>query len=358
MRFDECHDTNNEQCSKPIIVFVHLGSNPASTLNWYASQVERNISKKHLCLITDNPRNFLDFPGKILIYNPLEVNIGLKRFSRTNSSFKKLSGGYWRFTTERLFALSELSSYYSDSHPVIHLESDVLLLAKDQQLKNVLIKIDKTSVVRYAESDGIASILIAPALAELIQSLNRLGQILQINRHIFSDMELLGIALNQGILGELPNSPDEAWILDADASYSVFFDGAYFGPYLFGLDPVHTQSKSVNGYINPKCNYSLNKSKWTLFEPQEYEGLSLAILEDKHSSFPLCLHVHSKMLIDGPTTQNPFWRKLVMDINSQNFTLNVPADSTPIHSRSIKLQHKLSIFLYKKTQNIKKRLFH
>ena len=358
MNYNDCIDSDHEPCSKPIVVFVHLGKNPASTLNWYASQVERNISNKHLCLITDNPRNFLDFPGKILSYNPTEINKGLKKFSRTNPTFKKLSGGYWKFTTERLFALSELSSYYSDSHPVIHLESDVLFLANDQQLKNIIIKIDKTSVVRYSESDGIASILIAPALSELIQSLNCLGRILQVNRHIFSDMELLGIALNQGILGELPNSPDKAWVVNAETRYSIFFDGLYFGPYLFGLDPVHTENNSVNGYINPKCNYSLNESKWTLYEPREFEGLSLALLGAHHPSFPLCLHVHSKMLIDRPTTQNLFWRKLVADINSQNFTLNVPADSTPIHSRSIKLQHRLSIFLYKKIQNIKERLFH
>ena len=357
MSFTECFEGDNSLCSKPIIAFVHLGNNPASTLNWYSSEVDKNIIDKHLCLITDNPENFLDFPGEILVYDRSETDIGLKRFSKTNSSFKKISGGYWTFTTERLFALRELSSRFSERHPVIHLESDVLLLAKDEQLKKIFSQISKTSVVRYSESDGIASILIAPTLTELIQSLNNLGAILQKNRHVFSDMELLGIALNQGILRELPNSPSTAWVMESEKLYSIFFDGAFFGQYLFGLDPVHTQNNSLNGYKNPKCSYPLIESKWDLFEPSEHEGLSLGVLDVNYPSFPLCLHVHSKMLINYPTVQNIFWRKLVSDINSQNFTLRAITESTPIHSNKIKIRYRASIFLYKKIRNLNKRLF-
>jgi hypothetical protein len=357
LKFDNCVDSDADLCAKPIMVFVHLGNNPANTLTWYASEVNLNVSNKHLCLITDNPQEFLDFPGQILIYDRSKMNVGLRRFSKTNSAFKKLSGGYWKYTTERLFALSELSSYFSDSHPVIHLESDVLLLAKDHQIEKVLAKVEKTSVVRYSDSDGIASILIAPTLSNLIQSLNDLGWILRNNRHIFSDMELLGIALNQGILKELPNSPIEAWAIDGENSYSIFFDGAFFGQYLFGLDPIHSQQFSFNGYKNPKCSYSLSKSEWHLVEPSEYEGLSLAILEDDHPSFPLCLHIHSKMLIDYPAIKKVFWRKLVSDVNSHIFTLKVPMNGTQIHSKDIKIQHRMTIFLYKRIRLLKKRLF-
>ncbi|ASY24511.1 hypothetical protein A1sIIB106_00215 [Candidatus Planktophila lacus] len=357
MKFNNCEDSELELCTKPIVAFVHLGNNPASTLTWYASEVDKNLSNKHLCLITDNPKEFLDFPGEILIYDRSEINKGLSRFSKTNSAFKKLSGGYWKYTTERLFALSALSSCFSDSHPVIHLESDVLLLAKDDQVRNVLVKVKKTSVVRYSDSDGIASILIAPTISNLIQSLNALGIILLNDRHIFSDMELLGKALNQGALNELPNSPIEAWPIDSEKSYSIFFDGAFFGQYLFGLDPVHSQQYSFNGYKNPNCAYPLSKSIWALLEPSEYEGLSLAILENNHISFPLCLHVHSKMLIEYPKINEVFWRKLISDINAQIFSLKVPVHGSQIHSSNIKIQHRMFIFLYKRIQNLKKGLF-
>ena len=358
MKFNNCVVSEPDLCKKPIVVFVHLGNNPSSTLKWYASEVDRNLNNKHLCLITDNPKDFLDFPGKILIYDRSVIHEGLRRFSKTNSAFKKLSGGYWKYTTERLFALGVLSSCFSEGHAVIHLESDVLLLAKDHQVENVLAKVDKTSVVRYSESDGIASILIAPNLAELDQSLSNLSLILEKNRHVFSDMELLGVALNQGILKELPNSPSEAWVVKSEKRYSIFFDGAFFGQYLFGLDPVHTQNNSLNGYENPECSYRLIASKWDLLEPSENDGLSLAVMDLNYPSFPLCLHVHSKMLIDYPSMQKVFWRKLVSDINFQNFTLLAPSDSAPIHSDKIKIQHRASIFIYKKIRNLNERLFH
>ena len=355
VKLNNCTDCNLEKCTKPIIVFVHLGRNPSRTLNWYACEVEKNVRNKHLCLITDDPSKFFDFPGEVLAYQRTDLNRGFKKFSRTNSSFKKTSGGYWKFTTERLFALSRLSASFSGSHPVIHLESDVLLLATDKQLKKVFTKIEKTSVVRYSKTAGIASVLIAPTLSALNESLDNLGGILLKKRHIFSDMELLGIALNSEILGALPNSPDDAWIVEGAKRYSVFFDGAFFGQYFFGLDPIHTQGKIVNGYVNPESEYRLIDSVWNLEKADDYDGLSLAVVDENLLSFPLCLHIHSKRLVSSPSNIEVFWPKMVADLNSNSFSITALETLDSIHSKKLKLSHRVSIFLYKKYRILTKR---
>ncbi len=353
---NECCDSRNGSCSLPIIVFVHLGSNPAITLNWFAQQAERNVERKHLCLITDHPDRFKEFPGQILIYDRTKINSGFKKFSRTNSTFKKISGGYWRYTTERLFALSVLSKHFSESHPVVHLESDVLLIAKNKQLETVINTIRKTRVVRNSDSDGIESILIAPSIRDLNEKLNNLGKILLDNPHVFSDMELLGLALNQGILGELPNSPEEAWIVDFGKKHSVFFDGAFYGQYLFGLDPIHTNNKIVNGYSNPKSVYNLSGSQWELQNPDEYDGLCLSLQNSDGPSFPLCLHLHSKTMVNKPSNTDLFWLNLVSAVNIGSFTELNSNQGESIHSEKLKFRQRLSIFMYKKIRSLRSRI--
>lgn len=341
-------------CTRPIIIFVHLGSNPSKTLKWSALQVKENNRNIHLCLITDSPLLFADFPGTVFNYSRTNLNKGLEKFKKTNRAFKRISGGYWSYTTERLFALEELANFFSVHHPVIHLESDVLLIASDLQLNWVVKKIEKTSVVRYSQSDGIASILISPSVIDLQDDLKLMGTILEENRHIFSDMELLGTSLNKGILEELPGSPDNAWEIENNANYAIFFDGAAFGQYLFGLDPVHTENTIVSGYVNPNCDFNLKASKWELKNPREYDGQCLAIVSDDLVCFPLCLHIHSKILVETPSVVSKFWIDLLSDVNSGVTSITKYNDVNGIHANNLKFFDRLSMFLYRRIKSFRK----
>jgi hypothetical protein len=326
-----------------IVAFVHLGKNPSPTLNWYAQICSDELTNSDVVLITDYPELHWDFPGQVISVKEAKVSLGVSRFIRSNKAYQSISGGYWRYTTERLFVLAELVNHFELNRPVLHIESDVLINSDEQMLISVAQKIRKTSTVRYSKDSGIASILISPSLFQLQIDLEYLERILISKPNTFSDMSLLGDALNEGILAELPRYPEADWAVVGQPSTFTIFDGAAIGQYLFGLDPIHTGHHQISGYLNPNFELPLNACSWRIRSAVEGSKQQLVFTHKNVHFIPLCIHIHSKILLQPPDSEDPEWQRFISEANGSMERKLGPLQMNNIHLEEITLTNRIRL---------------
>lgn len=299
-----------------LIVYVQLGNNPSPTLQHYAEINSRNFSNPLNILITDNPSKFLDFPGQVVRYNSKSIGPGFKKYIRFNKAYSNIAGGYWRYTMERLFSFNTLVRELPSDIPVIHIESDVLILFGDDVL-NALAETYKISAIpRYSSTDGIASIMFSPSLKKLAMDLVELDSLLSRNLRTRSDMSLLGLGLKEGILAELPSTPESALTIstkDDLQDKKVVFDGLAYGQYLFGQDPVHTHNRRISGYLNKEFPVDLSVVKWHLDCESKIVNLKFSVAKSEYIIGNL--HMHSKIKVDPLDAQ--MWRVCLGEANGE-----------------------------------------
>lgn len=303
---------------QPTIVFVQLGRNPSPTLNHFARAATINSPGSDVLLITDHPDDHYRFPGTVLNYvRDLEfetLTILYKKFKERI----ELSGGYWIYTLERLFALMQLSKLKVNS-AIIHLESDVLISMTTEHFEKLSQMCRRTSVPRHSGDLGIASFLYAPSLQQLTTDLELLGKIL--DKHLsdstdfLTDMQLLGLGLNESILQELPTLPNDAWILESGKeNRKLVFDGAAYGQYLFGQDPLHNHSMRVSGFQNLNFPLNLKNCCWSL-HPSITPNHTVAYDWDLSRIEIANIHVHSKEILEIPNTASLRWQRAIGEAN-------------------------------------------
>jgi hypothetical protein len=285
------------------IIFVHLGRNPSPTLNHYARIAFDLIPNASLVLITDIPSLHPNFPGRVVEFDRAKLPRGFQNYIRKTKAYNNVAGGYWRYTIERLFALLQLPEEITHDSAVIHFESDVMSFLNSETIAFMKIRNKKTAVVRYSTTDAIASLLFSPSVPQLYADLAALDDLLAKSIKIQSDMELLGLALTKGILGELPSKPVEDWLLPirfpGEHQRYLVFDGLAFGQYLFGQDPLHTNNRSISGFQNSKFDVQLNSMQWKLLKDLEIVGTPVVSCSSQTYELVIgAIHIHSKRRIE------------------------------------------------------------
>jgi hypothetical protein len=314
-----------------LIVYVQLGNNPSPTLRHYAEINSRLMPDAKSVLITDNSSHAVDFPGDVISYSGQGCLPGFTKYNKNNKAYSNIAGGYWRFTMERLFALTILQERYGDVCPVIHVESDVMLLLDAATLQTIKDNIKITSVPRYSSTDGIASILFSPSIKQLKEDLLRLDSVLEENLFVSSDMALLGLGLEHGVLGELPSHPKDGLIMkaeDDESSTLIVFDGAAYGQYLFGQDPVHTSNRVISGFQNPHFQLSLSETSWRVKQREKLRRPSF-VWENKTYEV-VSIHMHSKIRVDP--TISEMWENAINEANGLSVRATGPLIEDFIHS--------------------------
>ena len=290
------------------IVYVALGPNPQENFDDYLSFTRDFQPQAKYFMITDDTHRWKDFPGKVISYSQELRSSEFKNFVKKNSYLQKIAGGYWLFTLERLFALKLIEEYVDGKTLVIHLESDVVLMSEDQEIDLIKHKIEKVSIPRYSESEGIASILISRNKEELVKCLIALEKLLSENPKTDNDMALLGLALNQGLVDELPSFNGSKWL--TKNGNRIIFDGLAFGQYLLGRYPLHSDNKVIRGYSNPFHEMPLNEGLWTI-QNQKKITLNLNSITYQIAN----LHIHSKVSTPLISENVDFWNNVLLEAN-------------------------------------------
>jgi hypothetical protein len=321
------------------VVFVHLGDNPSPTLIPFAEFALKNNPDAELILVTDSEFRWKSFPGRVVIAEK-SSKATIKHLLHRARYKEKIAGGYWIKTYERIFALSNLYGNIDLNLPIIHIESDVLL--QDIQILRKALELqleNEISVPRMSEDLGIASILYSRNIHSLIEGLKKLDSLGRDNQEICTnDMKLLGLALNENIISELPTWPTRKSNNGVCNKYYLF-DGAAIGQYLFGRDPIHSNNVRISGYENPTFPISLSALSWHLEENTIFAS------DGENEYYFANLHIHSKEVIGHPDGAKNRWLNVLDEANGVKPRTPSGFINEEIHSRGYSLLVKLEIFL-------------
>jgi len=327
---------------KVAIVFVHLGKNPSPNLIASAKYARRTNPEARIILLTDRTRNWEQFPGEVVKTHKRRMRQS-RHLTRKAHYLKKIAGGYWVKTYDRLFVLQQLNRILDLETQIVHLESDVIIQDAHILINSLkCLNLNKFGVPRVSDNLGIASILISKNYFELEAGLTELENLSKEFPQICTnDMKLLGLALNKGVISELPSLYNQLEFND-DLKENYLFDGAAVGQYLFGRDPIHTSNIRVSGYENPDFPISLSSLKWGV------EGNAVYATNFKTKYWFVNIHVHSKEELNLPDSDPHRWGKVLGEAN-----LNIPRSPSGlvpeiIHSKGYSIQVRLEIYIREK----------
>jgi hypothetical protein len=317
------------------LVYVQLGKYEPKTLDLFANHARLYSPNVEMILITDNLFN-VEWPLSNVIVNTKksEASIDLLRH---HPYYKTLSESYWLNTFDRLFALSCLTeSALIENLPIIHLESDVLPFITSETISFLNSNFTTLSVPKHDEMRGIGSIVFSPNLQELEKGLNNLEYLMKRNSKVINnDMELLGFALNEGIIQELPSHPSQydSGDFKCPDGKRFLFDGAAFGQYLFGQDPFHQGNYRVSGYRNPGYCAKTNIEDFT-FSITNQDGQPNLIGEFHKQKYVIAnLHIHSKELLPELSSTNTRWMRAIGEANGTSARLSEYVEEVSPHAQ-------------------------
>jgi hypothetical protein len=324
-----------------VIVFVHIGKNPSPTLINMALEAKIRMTEVSVLLVTDHPNSWEGFPGEILKYREQDRSDFVIKFIKKFPELKTISGGYWLYTLERLFALKIVYDFIPVDTPFVHLESDVLSLFNQQDFDFIVQTTSRLACPRFSQKRGVASILFVPNEQELSRVLTIFTNVLNVPSGPTNDMDLLGVCLNENFIDELPTSPiDSAKTSEGE---NLVFDGAAYGQYLFGQDSFHTFGKRISGYQNPDFTLKLEQTVWVINEAEGAKPPHLNFCYEGELFRVLNLHVHSKMLLKAPTMFNPDWVRAIEEANGQIVRVADSFRPSDIHSGRVSILNRIRI---------------
>ncbi len=351
----------------PLIVYVQLGPNPSPTLIHFATISQHDSLHAKPVLITDTPTSWQDFPGDIIDCTLYPRNDSIYRLVKRFPERDQISGSYWVYTLERLFALEILNYFYPADTAILHIESDCYALVDNQIFSELLIRCNKVAVPRYSDSQGIASLIFAPTISSLLSMLIEFERIIDNSKIWLGDMNLLGIGLNSGLLQELPTKLADGWDLMIegfeDIEQKVIFDGLAIGQYLLGQDPYHTGGYAIAGHKNECFMDPIEKWCWSISPTQagtktclfaEYEDIKYRIAN---------IHIHSKILVPPLEQDDQMWRAIIATANRALQPVPMLMPDNQIHSGRISIINKFRFarrngLIHMLRQIITKALFH
>ena len=317
-----------QMASKVPIIFVHVGDDPDFFPDYLYSSVRQAavwnpLSDLHIVMPRAHSNrscilNLLRDCGqslKIWFIDDVPLTPIHSRFIKETSHTKVgFRGGFWRFSTERLFALLD-SLVMLGFNEAIHLENDNLLYARIDLILPTLRQKYPGLAVEPHGTHATAGFLYVQRVDALLNLLT-----FMVNHPTENEMQSLGVFLDKmgsSVIGYLPViAPNDCIGEGTDkfiANFNFFnglFDGAPHGQYIGGADPRN--GVGGPGFVNPEAPFRVNdfEYEWQV-DPQtklrrfyqrrlffhSKNNACNASLNSPHIWHPLFhLHVHCKEL--------------------------------------------------------------
>lgn len=290
-----------------IITLVHLGKQPDPHYWLNLNKISRDFPSNQVCaVVSKGVERDPILSSEITVYeytSPPDVE-KIFELHKYDHNFR---GGFWRYTLERLFAITQFHETLPDKK-ILHVESDVLLLPNFPFSK--IENLDVLSWCRFNEVKDVSSILYIPDLESSLTLREKLLDELKVDNTL-TDMTILnrisrndpGIHIFPSMSSELPKlqnrlnlmcDPKEYKICSND-DFNGIFDPAAVGMWLTGLDPRNYYGITKihdRGIIDNGDSY-VDASQYTYkFDAKN----QLCISGDGISIELFCLHIHSKNL--------------------------------------------------------------
>lgn len=269
-------------------LFVHLGPAKADHLFLNIDRHRSLFPDRPVHLVVDNEQLITKARAEkvpVTIYSATESQNELLESMNHDTKFRQ---GFWRYTIERLFAISFFHEKYPDAG-ILHIESDVLLLPSFpfEELESC----EKIRWMTYNKTHDVSALLYSPNLNQSQWLVEHLMDELSKNLFLTDMTALSTIRRNNPNLVENFTNIKEAF----DKGSEEAFDSAAIGMWLCGQDP-----RSHYGILKLHNNGEFN-SKSIDFNPASFKYMytsekGLQITHNSMLATVHCLHIHSKSL--------------------------------------------------------------
>jgi hypothetical protein len=305
---------------KKFVLFVHLGDGQVKHLLPNMERIRKQVSGTEIevVLVATNvellkeatSRNFSTFRYIT------EPNIEQILDAHKNEHDHDFREGFWRYSVERLFAITQIYEQYPNSR-ILHIESDIFTLPNFPY--NSIFEMKSTIWCKFNESSDVGALIYIPTIEEsrklkanLLESLGENSQFTDMSAlnsiaNTRSEVEYFPLAehydstyLNSGILTD--TSAKRATQLFK--TFHGIFDSAPMGMYLLGQDPRNNW-----GFVKTKTELShsaINVSRMKLKFNRNDE------LVTSSGAKIYCLHAHSKDLKLFSETGDYYFKKLIV----------------------------------------------
>jgi hypothetical protein len=287
-------------------VLVHLGE----TFFDYINDCIRQIRKFNRCEIylIINKSHFGEIEEKnikLICPDDIVKCENHLNFQKNNRLDKEFRGGFWTYSTERLFYLEDLMRQYSLEN-IIHVENDTLIYFDyDEYFSHFYQNYDLATVFDNDER-SVPCVIYIKKLEDLkkfnLHSLNysdKNDMILfshyrnYVNQNI--NLPIVPSEYNfhlESVMGhQTKNKKQYSNNFD---KFNSIFDGAALGQFLGGVDPRNI-SGNTKGHINIACLF--NPSNLNIFFESDILNRNIPFIKFNNKKYKINnLHVHSKNL--------------------------------------------------------------
>lgn len=288
------------------LVLVHINKDesvpPPDIMYQAIHQVYQTSKNPHVIVITD--RHFvettrqtldkLNKPNGQITIVPLDILKVYNKSQDYNFASDEFRSNFWRYTTERFFAIDAYLEAFEDNEPFLHIENDVMLYTDLEQLENVITTQDRRNkdkisfIVKDSDHRGIGSCL----YSNRQEWLDFIKYALQ-QKEPVNDMYLLG---GYPKFNTLPTTPNPRGV----------FDAACLGQYLGGIDPRNIANVTeIYKYNNPTIGFinetsTIDPSKYTILKKLAKDTPRIQKYyqyDESNKAVPIHnLHIHSKLM--------------------------------------------------------------
>jgi len=307
--------------SNLVVTLVHLGKKPDAHYWLNLNKISNDFPSFQVMAVVSTgvvPDSKLSSAVSVYEYS---AEPEVEKIFESHKYDHKFREGFWRFTLERLFALTQLHESIADKK-ILHIESDVMLLPNFPFRK--VENLSKTTWCRFNEFKDVSSILFLPDLKSS-RSLreNLFAELLENNKH--TDMTILNsiarknsdIQIFPSLSRQLPKLQNplnsecdkNEFNICSNEELNGIVDPAAIGMWLTGLDPrnfygitkIHDRGiiETGDSYVDPSTyTYKLDSDN------------QLAISSEDNSVQIFCLHIHSK----NPMLFKEGWQKELREL--------------------------------------------
>jgi hypothetical protein len=253
------------------IVFVHLGQTLPSYMRDTVRQARRWNPHSEIVCIAETPEPFEADETWIRI-SDIPPTEAYERFKATTVLDSTFRGGFWRFTTERLFVLQSWMTWRG-IRECFHLENDNPMYFS---LGEILPQLQKTSPGLLAPIHGQGQdvnsfrVCLSAFYVSSLDALSNLVFTLASAPSGIDEMERCGEywLLNRDECGFLPTAPPRVVLRQDDyrdsliggvEEFGFVFDAMLYGQHLGGVDPRNELPGGGPGFVNLDAEFAADQ---------------------------------------------------------------------------------------------------
>lgn len=235
---------------QPPLIYVFL-RNKLPAYAWHSLYLARRNYSGEIILLTDILGARAPKGVTVIQSDKWYDGSPFERFRNTTVLDKSFRNGFWLLAAERFFVLHAYAREFCIPR-FFHAELDVLIV----NLRGVGSRLDSIGDGFFCPTEGPGRAIASLVYFNSFAVLSDLIRFFFDNAHLGNEMNILGSFMEQSagtyVLPSLPVDRDQvAPDMKTSASHLGFFDAAFLGQWLFGMDPKNSPRSVMNHYRNP-----------------------------------------------------------------------------------------------------------